>query len=157
MIEQLWTNLKTDVRRKDGSITKEWGDIGFQVTDPMSYFRSMGIFSQVQFNYFSKQCKSEALRALVESNHRVLWYQFDVTGINMTAFFMELYPLVAKGNDNDENAGVVQLNDVYATIFTRFNNLWVSSNPRDVMAFPSIFQSLKNDIRAELTRKSFHY
>ncbi|KAI9912257.1 hypothetical protein PsorP6_009332 [Peronosclerospora sorghi] len=43
------------------------------------------------------------------------------------------------------------------SIFTRFNNIWVSSNSRDVMAFPSIFQSLKNDIRAELTRKSFKY
>ncbi|KAI9914186.1 hypothetical protein PsorP6_006252 [Peronosclerospora sorghi] len=149
MIEQLWTDLKPDVRRKGGCITKEWGDIGFQGTDTMSDFRIMGIFSLVQLNYFSKQCKSEALRALVESNNPVRWYPLAVTGIN--------YPLVAKGNDNDVNAGVVQLHDVYATIFTRFNNLWVSSNPRDVMAFPSIFQSLKNDIRAELTRKSFHY
>ena len=30
MLEQLWTNLKPDVRRKGGRITKEWGEIGFQ-------------------------------------------------------------------------------------------------------------------------------
>lgn len=44
-----------------------------------------------------------------------------------------------------------------ATIFTRFNKLWVDTKPRDVMAFPTIFQSLKDDIRLELTRKSFRY
>ncbi|KAI9921347.1 hypothetical protein PsorP6_002571 [Peronosclerospora sorghi] len=169
MIEQLWTNLKPDVRRKGGRITKELGEIGFQGysclvyltfnmqviisilcnagTDTMSDFRSMGIFSLVQLNYFSKQRKSEALSALVESNHPVRWYPFAVTGINVTAFFMELYPFVAKGNDNDVNAGVVQLHDVYATIFTRFNNLWVSSNPRNVMAFPSIFHIRSNIFR----------
>jgi hypothetical protein len=42
-------------------------------------------------------------------------------------------------------------------IFTRFNKLWVDSNPRDVMAFPTIFQSLKDTIRHELTQRSFHY
>ena len=30
MLEQLWSNLKPNVRRKGGRITKEWGEIGFQ-------------------------------------------------------------------------------------------------------------------------------
>ena len=30
MLEQLWRNLKPNVRRKGGRITKEWGEIGFQ-------------------------------------------------------------------------------------------------------------------------------
>jgi heterodisulfide reductase subunit C len=30
MLEQLWTNLKPEVRREGGRITKEWGEIGFQ-------------------------------------------------------------------------------------------------------------------------------
>jgi hypothetical protein len=42
-------------------------------------------------------------------------------------------------------------------IFTRFNALWVKTNPRDVMAFPTVFQSLKEDVRAELLAQSFRY
>lgn len=42
-------------------------------------------------------------------------------------------------------------------IFTRFNALWVKMNPRDVMAFPTIFQSLKDEIRADLIAQSFRY
>uniref|UniRef100_A0AAV1T525 ELMO domain-containing protein n=1 Tax=Peronospora matthiolae TaxID=2874970 RepID=A0AAV1T525_9STRA len=168
MLEQLWRNLKPNVRRKGGRITKEWGEIGFQGTDPMSDFRGMGIFSLVQLNYFTKNYKVEAQRALEESNHPTRWYPFAVTGINVTAFLIELiderlldvklYRLAANGKDDEDlNAGLMQLHDVYATIFTRFNKLWVDTNPRDVMAFPCLFQSLKDVIRAELMLASFRF
>ncbi|KAE9042916.1 hypothetical protein PR003_g3662 [Phytophthora rubi] len=167
MLEQLWTNLKPDVRREGGRITKEWGEIGFQGTDPMSDFRGMGVFSLIQLNHFTKDYKIEAQRALEESNHPTRWYPFAVTGINVTAFMIELiderlldiklYRHAAGDKSDNVNVGLKQLHDVYATIFTRFNKLWVDTNPRDVMAFPTIFQSLKDDIRLELTRKSFRY
>ncbi|KAE8882011.1 hypothetical protein PF005_g7536 [Phytophthora fragariae] len=167
MLEQLWKNLKPDVRREGGRITKEWGEIGFQGTDPMSDFRGMGVFSLIQLNHFTKDYKIEAQRALEESNHPTRWYPFAVTGINVTAFMIELiderlldiklYRHAAGDKDDNVNVGLKQLHDVYATIFTRFNKLWVDTNPRDVMAFPTIFQSLKDDIRLELTRKSFSY
>jgi hypothetical protein len=129
--------------------------------------------------------------ALEESNHPTRWYPFAVTGINVTAFLIDLiderlldiklYRLAANDKDDDVEAGLKQLHDVYgalarpeevdaapssdhfhalpptATIFTRFNKLWVDTNPRDVMAFPTIFQALKDDVRLELTRKSFRY
>uniref|UniRef100_M4BY67 ELMO domain-containing protein n=1 Tax=Hyaloperonospora arabidopsidis (strain Emoy2) TaxID=559515 RepID=M4BY67_HYAAE len=137
-------------------------------TDPMSDFRGMGIFSLVQLNYFTKNYKVEAQRALEESNHPTRWYPFAVTGINVTAFLIELiderlldvklYRLAANGKDDEDlNAGLTQLHDVYATIFTRFNKLWVDTNPRDVMAFPCLFQGLKNVIRAELMLASFRF
>lgn len=53
--------------------------------------------------------------------------------------------------------GVEALHELYSTIFTRFNALWVESNPRDVMAFPAIFQALKDTIRSELLERSFRY
>lgn len=167
LLEQLWTNLKPDVRRAGGRITKEWGEIGFQGSDPMSDFRGMGLFSLVQLNHFTHDYKVEAQAALEESNHPTRWYPFAVTGINVTAFMIDLiderlldvklYRLGASGTDEDVDAGLKQLHDVYATIFTRFNKLWVDTNPRDVMAFPTIFQSLKDDVRRELTQQSFRY
>ncbi|KAF4321595.1 hypothetical protein BBO99_00004581 [Phytophthora kernoviae] len=167
MLEQLWTNLKPDVRRAGGRITKEWGEIGFQGTDPMSDFRGMGLFSLIQLNHFTHDYRVEAQSALKESNHPTRWYPFAVTGINVTAFMIDLiderlldvklYHLGVGGDDADVYSGLKQLHDVYATIFTRFNKLWVDTNPRDVMAFPTIFQALKDDIRRELTQKSFRY
>ncbi|TDH67760.1 hypothetical protein CCR75_001956 [Bremia lactucae] len=167
MLDQLWTNLKPNVRREGGRITKEWGEIGFQGTDPMSDFRGMGLFSLVQLNHFTKDYKVESKRALEESNHPTRWYPFAVTGINVTAFVIELiderlldiklYRFTAQGEENDVDVGLKKLHDVYATIFSRFCKVWVDANPRDVMAFPSIFQSLKNAIRQELILESFRY
>ncbi|KAF4142943.1 ELMO/CED-12 family [Phytophthora infestans] len=167
MLEQLWANLKPDTRREGGRITKEWGEIGFQGTDPMSDFRGMGLFSLVQLNHFAKSYRIEAQHALGESNHPTRWYPFAVTGINITAFMIELiderlldvklYRHAANGGYDAVDTGLKQLHDIYAAVFTRFNKLWVDTNPRDVMAFPSIFQSLKDDIRHELTLKSFRY
>lgn len=59
--------------------------------------------------------------------------------------------------DDNVEQGLLALHELYCTVFTRFNKLWVDSNPRDVMAFPTIFQSLKDTIRCELTQRSFKY
>lgn len=53
--------------------------------------------------------------------------------------------------------GVAALHELYCTLFTRFNKLWVDSNPPDVMAFPTIFQTLKTAVRNELVQHSFRY
>jgi hypothetical protein len=173
MLEQLWANLKPNVRRSGGRITKEWGEIGFQGTDPMSDFRGMGVLSLIQLIHFSAKYPVEAQAALAESNHPTRWYPFSVTGINITGFMMDLirerlvdFKLYAHANVNtaasgdstsEEEQGLPALHELYCTIFTRFNKLWVDSNPRDVMAFPTIFQSLKDTIRRELLQRSFKY
>ncbi|KAJ0403051.1 hypothetical protein ATCC90586_000673 [Pythium insidiosum] len=112
----------------------------------------------------------DKLRALVESNHPTRWYPFSVTGINITGFIVDLIrerlldvklyrlaPLHANHRDETIASGTDGIHEVYCDIFTRFNKLWVDSNPRDVMAFPTIFQSLKDTIRSELLARSFEY
>lgn len=59
--------------------------------------------------------------------------------------------------DDNVDQGLLVLHELYCTLFTRFNKLWVDSNPRDVMAFPTIFHSLKDTVRRELTLRSFKY
>ncbi|EEY69058.1 uncharacterized protein PITG_05234 [Phytophthora infestans T30-4] len=123
MLEQLWANLKPDTRREGGRITKEWGEIGFQGTDPMSDFRGMGLFSLVQLNHFAKSYRIEAQHALGESNHPTRWYPFAVTGINITAFMIELiderlldvklYRHAANGGYDAVDTGLKQLHDIY--------------------------------------------
>uniref|UniRef100_K3X4G9 ELMO domain-containing protein n=1 Tax=Globisporangium ultimum (strain ATCC 200006 / CBS 805.95 / DAOM BR144) TaxID=431595 RepID=K3X4G9_GLOUD len=170
MLEQLWSNLKPNVRRSGGRITKEWGEIGFQGTDPMSDFRGMGIFSLYQLLHFTGNYPVEAQAALAESNHPTRWYPFSVTGINITSFIIELinerlvdfklykFANLQRGTNDSSNEddGLEALHELYSTIFTRFNKLWVDSNPRDVMAFPTIFNALKKTIRKELVKHSFN-
>ena len=68
-----------------------------------------------------------------ESNHPTRWYPFAVTGINVTAFLIELidehlldiqlYRLAATDaaneDEDDLNAGLTQLHDVYGTFVLR--------------------------------------
>ncbi|ETV66036.1 hypothetical protein, variant [Aphanomyces astaci] len=84
LLEQLWTNLKPDVRRSGGRYTKEWGEIGFQGQDPMTDFRSMGLLALTQLVYYTEHYPVEARRALVHASHPTQWYPFAVTGINIT-------------------------------------------------------------------------
>lgn len=72
----------------------------------------------------------------------------------------KLYALADVANPASADAvekGVRTLHEFYATLFVRFNALWVETNPRDVMAFPTIFDALKRSVRRELTQRSFKY
>ncbi|KAF1326684.1 Elmo domain-containing protein b, partial [Globisporangium splendens] len=175
MLEQLWSNLKPNVRRSGGRITKEWGEIGFQGnmrtafdlhsnrthaltmllfhdflatlgTDPMSDFRGMGIFSLYQLLHFTGKYPVEAQAFVIEL-------------VNERLVDFKLYKFANLQNatldSSNENDGLEELHELYSTIFTRFNKLWVDSNPRDVMAFPTIFNALKKTIRKELVKRSF--
>ncbi|ETW05979.1 hypothetical protein, variant 2 [Aphanomyces invadans] len=62
LLEQLWSNLKPDVRRTGGRYTKEWGEIGFQGQDPMTDFRSMGLLALKQLVYYTEHYPVEARR-----------------------------------------------------------------------------------------------
>ncbi|OQR81228.1 hypothetical protein ACHHYP_16638 [Achlya hypogyna] len=156
MLEELWNNLKPDVRRSGGRHTKEWGEIGFQGTDPMTDFRSMGILSLHQLNYYTKNYAEEARRALVHSNHPTQWYPFAVTGINITNFLYELIQdRLLDSRMFDKDADIKELHEFYCSVFSMFDALWVESNPTDLMAFPTIFNHLKATIRYELLERSF--
>lgn len=125
----------------------------------------MGVFSLIQLNHFTKDYKVEAQRwalplcwcvrrscayiilcdvsvvsALEESNHPTRWYPFAVTGINVTAFMIELiderlldiklYRHGAGGENNSVNVGLKELHDVYGAFelldrtnpFSNFSN-----------------------------------
>ncbi|OQS04492.1 hypothetical protein THRCLA_03281 [Thraustotheca clavata] len=156
MLEELWENLKPGVRRTGGRYTKEWGEIGFQGEDPMTDFRSMGILSLHQLNYFTKNYGEEAKRALVHSCHPTSWYPFAVTGINITNFIAELIKdRLLDSRMYDKDADITELHEFYCSIYSMFDALWVESNPTDLMAFPMIFNHLKSTVRYELMERSF--
>ncbi|EQC34557.1 hypothetical protein, variant [Saprolegnia diclina VS20] len=156
MLEELWRNLKPDVRRTGGRHTKEWGEIGFQGTDPMTDFRSMGVLSLHQLLYYTSKYPEEARSALVHSNHPTQWYPFAITGINITNFLVELInDRLLDARFYDKDVHIDELHEFFCQVFTMFDALWVESNPTDLMAFPTIFNHLKATIRFELLEQSF--
>ncbi|GMF45823.1 unnamed protein product [Phytophthora fragariaefolia] len=147
MLEQLWKNLKPDVRREGGRITKEWGEIGFQGSASDEDYSllcarevdvdvclhwcgirnrsDVGLQRHGRFLADPAQPLHERLqgRSSAESNHPTRWYPFAVTGINVTAFMIELiderlldiklYRHAAGGKDDDVSTGLKQLHDDY--------------------------------------------
>ena len=97
------------------------------------------------------ECIGCVCRALEESNHPTRWYPFAVTGINVTAFLIELiderlldvkpYRLAANGKDDEDlNAGLTQLHDVYGA----WNLLSIRSSKMSLfldlmILFPHVF------------------
>ena len=71
-------------------------------------------------------CINCVCSALDESNHPTRWYPFAVTGINVTAFLIELiderlldvklYRLAASESDDDLHAGLTQIHDIYGAL-----------------------------------------
>ncbi|CAK4107637.1 unnamed protein product [Aphanomyces euteiches] len=156
LLEQLWSNLKPDVRRAGGRYTKEWGEIGFQGKDPMTDFRSMGLLALKQLVYYTEHYPVEAKRALVHSSHPTQWYPFAVTGINITSFVVDVMKeRLVDSRFYDKECSLEQLHEFYCMVFSMFDAFWVESNPTDLMAFPTVFKMLQDTIRLELAERSY--
>lgn len=181
-LDKLWLALKPDVRRTpqtdpSGSspallLSADWSEIGFQRSDPSTDFRGMGLLGLMQLVYFC-ECKPNVARSILTvSSDPQKYYPFAITGINITAFLLELLngthlhrlifdnieklalenagKFAADGCSSDSEAITSScnvLNEFYCFIFEEFHNLWQARNPRNVMDFPKIFNELKNDIR----------
>lgn len=171
LLEELWTNMRPQIKRKGGRITAEWEEVGFQGKDPATDFRGMGMLGLVQLVYLSKHSNKLAVQLLQESQIDDSYFPFAATGINVTAFALELlletrfHDLIYREMDrillNDtfsvtdpshfddktiEDAAAV-FHRVYCMLFLRLGRMWLTSDSVDLMGFPKVFQQFKSDAR----------
>jgi ELMO domain-containing protein len=147
----------------------DWTELGFQGKDPTTDFRGMGLLGLTQLVHFSAHRSIQARNALLESLHPRRYFPFAATGINMTAFVVELLQetrlhatlfgsLERDGMDHFDigspsgSAGLVDngcssVHDVYCDLFEAFIVLWVKRDPVNVMAFPNIIGEFKDEAR----------
>lgn len=176
LLDSFWEALKPNIRRRQPSVTdcvvsSDWGEVGFQGHDPSTDFRGMGLLSLENLNYFATTRNESAKNILLESHHPRRFFPFAATGINVTAFLMELlhegrfnamifryfeehflhtsYATSAGPSASEEcvRGAFDALQVVYCEVFEEFAALWVQRDPRDVMSFPAIFAEVKTSAR----------
>ena len=171
LLEKLWTALKPHER------VGCWTEIGFQGPDPSSDFRGMGLLGLTQLVYFCS--KGEGKRArdiLLDSNHPRRFYPFAATGINFSAFIVELiherrlderifrrlesveveFAVDVEGgpaaNQKLVEIGMLEVHEAYCEVFSAFSDTWVAADPPNIMSFPAIFGGLKERFRGKYPR-----
>ena len=180
LIESFWANMKPGLSRRrfpstqdvdDGFKSIDWGDVGFQGSDPSTDFRGMGLLGLLQLEYFSQRQTKAAVAVLGESTHPRRYYPFAATGINVTAFVRELlterrlhrhlfssldifgnrasYSFEEGPSESDElvELGCQAIHDIYCEIFIEFNKLWTERDPDNIFAFQEIFGEIKKRVR----------
>lgn len=177
LLESLWDNMKPDARRnneligKKSFISSDWGEIGFQGKDPTTDFRGCGLLGLIQLEYLAKFKSSLAKSILLDSMHNRRYYPYSATGINITAFIVELlnehrfhallfnclqenelkFKIDLKdgpsADENLVNIGMTKIHELYCDIYAGFNKLWVKKDPENIMKFQEIFNEYKNTIR----------
>jgi hypothetical protein len=176
LLESFWNYMKPYSIRKCSSITNkllssDWVDVGFQSQDPTTDFRGMGILSLIQLEYFSRSNNISALSVLNNSLHERRYFPFAATGINVTAFLMELllenrlHKLllinleelqinISSGceyepskNEDLLEIGYDVIHKFYCDLFIQFNELWIKKDPPNIMSFGEIFKEFKENIR----------
>ena len=162
LLDRFWTNMRPGIRKESG---KDWGEVGFQGKDPCSDFRGMGLLGLQQLVFIS--CQPIALDILRNAEHPVRYYPFACTGINISAFIIELIKetrlhssllqsleagAMSISVDDNKSGGLLTLgcnaiHSIYCEIFALFSATWQSQNAPNVMDFPLIFSEVKSKIR----------
>lgn len=171
LLESLWENLLPGVTREGGRVTEEWGKLGFQGKDPATDFRGMGLLGLIQLVYFSQSSPQLARQLLKESQADITYFPFAATGINVTAFVLELLkerrfhilmireldkilledsgtPSDGKPFDAKTVEQVVEIiHKIYTILFLRLGRAWLTSDSVDLMGFPKVYSAFKVEAR----------
>jgi hypothetical protein len=151
MLLALWSALmpeQTLTARK----TKQWGQIGFQGSDPASDFRGMGVLGLEQLLHFASRHAAEAKHALQLSlgdGSPLSGFPFAITGINITSVMMTALaegrldrPLLLHGPDRR------QFDDLYSHVFDAFAREYTASKPENIASFPPFFDAFKKRLES---------
>lgn len=154
-LERLWILLLPDQEREGGRITRQWGRIGFQQSDPATDFRGGGILSLDQLLYIAEKRTEVARRMISEPAAEISRYPWACVGINITnealklldshAFDVKLY-----GRSVEEVTSI--FNGFYADMFEILHARWIKANPENLLAFPAVMKDAMAAIRDEVRR-----
>lgn len=136
---------------RDNRFTKQWIDIGFQGSDPVTDFRGTGLLGLVQLHSFNIGWRAITKEMFKNSANPETWYFFCVTGINITQKLvqslvrpssvmeplinLDKYLLRHLGEFKSQlhfNKAILHL---YVCAFRLFDEMWTNSRPTNIMNF----------------------
>lgn len=153
LLEKFWLSVMEEPISERYS--KDWGDIGFQGTNPATDFRGMGILSLKNLIFLMENYKDIGLKIYGLSKHPDYWFPFAVAGINMTSVSFELLrDSSLKGyfyNQEDlPDYSLVTYQKVFVEIFYEFIMYWINSEPSSIMLFNQVKDEFKEKVRSQL-------
>ena len=175
LLHLLWDLLMPNISRTPGDKFVDGEALGFQGKDPSTDFRGMGLLGLIQLVYFSQNHQKIAQNILADSMAPV-YFPFAATGINITAFILELMEdfrlhayffeksdkiLLQSSTESEDGPSMEPqcidescslFHEVFCGFFVDFMILWKRKKPRDLMAFPEIFKEVKSDYRKKYHR-----
>lgn len=153
-LEALWNELLPGVQR-DGRVTRQWGRIGFQQSDPKTDFRGGGILGLRQLLHFARSRPEIARRMIVEPADETQRYPWACVGINITNEALKL--LDARLLDQSlygksPERAVDTFHSIYGDMFEVLHSMWLEAEPENLMAFPPVMKKAMQSIREEIER-----
>ena len=154
-LEKLWSLLLPGQEREGGRITREWGRIGFQQSDPATDFRGGGVLSLDQLIFMAEKRQEIAQRMIGEPSNETSRYPWACVGINLTneaITILASHELDEKlyGRSDDECMEI--FNNLYADMFEILHANWIKSKPENLLDFPPVLKTTMSEIRDELAR-----
>jgi len=152
-LQTLWIQLKPGINLPEQK-SKQWGELGFQGTDPATDFRGMGHLGLLNLIFYAQFDNTNARETLLESCLPSNAYPFAITGINLTSWILNLLKQ-GKLNEHLYVNGVThdEFCRLYCNLFTEFGKFYVSSKPKNLMDFPNIMNKFKEQILGKLHSK----
>jgi len=154
MLAELWDKLTDRAPREGGRVTREWGRVGFQGTDPATDFRGGGELALRQLVFFANEYERDAKRFLCEPHNEIARYPFACCGIGVSDSIvrmasrgaLDLVLLRAPSASRRMQA----LDDLYAAVWRAFHEMYVASAPATVMDFPPLYKHAITTFEREL-------
>lgn len=135
---QLWKLMMPNTEMKE-RISKQWGVIGFQGTDPQTDFRGMGVLALDNLLFFATEHTEAARKVLSHSHHPHFWFSYAIAGINITSLALQfLNEGILRNhfyNCKQDRPTVEDFHQVYCYLYFEFSKFWISEEPESVMQF----------------------
>ncbi|ODM94433.1 ELMO domain-containing protein 2 [Orchesella cincta] len=167
---EIWKNFMHP-EELSGRKSRQWQYLGFQGNDPSTDFRASGELGLNFILYFSRTYQERAKQVLGVSNHpmysfplAILMIQIVETGFSLfrhgqakTHFYNRHSTILsldegAKAVDFITRAqGLVGIfYDFCCVLLIEFSRFWLSKKPKNIMAFPPIYEEFVNVINERL-------
>lgn len=133
-------------------VSKDWGALGFQGSDPATDFRAMGVLGLRNLIEFARLCPilSNLILRHCQESDPLKWFGFALAGIHLTADLVHLCRTHAlDAYFYTYGANWHSFHALYATMFVKWDDEWSEARPETIMAYSQVHAAFVQAFRSE--------